>query len=68
MAFRGLFVGINRYRSPQINELSCAHRDAVALEALHADTLGGATVPLTDEDATCERIAAEFAALENCPI
>jgi len=40
--------------------------DAVALEALFVDTLGGTTVLLTDQDATSERIAAEFAALENC--
>ena len=66
MAFRGLFIGIDRYQSPDINELSCARRDAVALEALFADTLGGATVLLTDQDATRERIAAEFAKLENC--
>jgi helicase len=66
MAFQGLFIGIDRYRSPDINELSCARRDAVALEALFADTLGGATVLLTDQDATRERIAAEFAELENC--
>ena len=66
MAFRGLFIGIDRYRSPDINELSCARRDAVALEALFADTLGGTTVLLTDQEATRERIAAEFVALENC--
>jgi len=66
MAFRGLFIGIDRYRSKDINELSCARRDAVALEALFADTLGGTTVLLTDAEATRERIAAEFAALETC--
>ena len=66
MAFRGLFIGIDRYLSPNINELSCARRDAVALEALFADTLGGATVLLTDQDATRERIAAEFEGLRNC--
>jgi helicase len=66
MAFRGLFIGIDRYKSPEINELSCARRDAVALEALFVDTLGGTTVLLTDQDATSERIAAEFATLENC--
>jgi hypothetical protein len=33
---------------------------------LFADTLGGATVLLTDQDATRQRIAAEFAELENC--
>jgi helicase len=66
MAFRGLFIGIDRYQSPDINELSCARRDAVALDALFADTLGGTTVLITDKDATRDRIAAEFAALENC--
>ena len=66
MAFRGLFIGIDRYRSADINELSCARRDAVALDALFADTLGGVTVLLTDAEATRERIAMEFAALANC--
>lgn len=66
MAFRGLFIGIDRYRSPDINELTCAHRDAVALEALFADTLGGSTVLLTDQTATRARIAAEFSALADC--
>lgn len=66
MAFRGLFIGIDRYRSADINELSCARRDAIALDALFADTLGGSTVLLTDAEATRERIAAEFATLESC--
>jgi len=63
---RGLFVGIDRYVSPLINELSCARRDAVALEALFTDTLGGHSTLLTDVDATRGRIEAEFAALANC--
>ena len=37
MAFRGLFIGIDRYVSPSARELTCAKRDAVALEALFAD-------------------------------
>jgi helicase len=68
MAFRGLFIGVDRYQSPEINELSCARRDAVALEALFSDTLGGTTVLLTDEDATRDRIAAEFDALRYCDL
>lgn len=52
MAFRGLFVGIDRYQSPDIRDLLCAARDATALEALFADTLGGLTVLLTDQEAT----------------
>jgi replicative superfamily II helicase len=66
VAFRGLFIGIDRYASPNINELSCARRDALALEAIFADTLGGETVLLTDADATRARIEAEFAALKDC--
>jgi helicase len=48
MAFHGLFIGVDRYASRHINWLSCAKRDAVALEALFADTLGGTTTLLTD--------------------
>jgi helicase len=66
MGFRGLFIGIDRYASPAVNELSCARRDAVALEAVFADTLGGTTVLLADGDATRERIEQEFAALSGC--
>ncbi len=66
MAFYGVFIGIDRYRSPDINWLSCARRDAVALEALFADTLGGATTLLVDEDATRDEIRDAFAALSAC--
>ena len=65
MGFRGLFIGIDRYRAPEINELSCAKRDAVALEALFSDTLGGRTVLLSDQDATRARIEAEFLSLRD---
>lgn len=66
MAFRGLFVGIDRYQSPDIRDLSCAVRDATALEATFADTLGGQTVLLTDHDATLARVETEFEALSQC--
>jgi helicase len=66
MAFRGLFIGIDRYVSAGIDELNCARRDAVALEALFSDTLGGTTVLLTDADATRGRIEAAFAELAAC--
>jgi hypothetical protein len=66
MAFRGLFIGIDKYASPEVNELSCAKRDAVALEALFRDTLGGKSVLLTDAEATSARITAEFEALAAC--
>ncbi len=66
MAFRGLFVGVDRYQSPDIRDLSCAARDATALEALFADTLGGPTVLLTDQDATLSRIETELETLSQC--
>lgn len=56
MVFRGLFIGINRYASVDIRELSCARRDAEALHALFTDVLGGNTTLLVDEDATREAI------------
>jgi helicase len=66
MAFHGLFIGIDRYASRHISWLSCAKRDAVALEALFSDTLGGTTALLTDGDATRARIEAEFQRLTAC--
>ena len=60
MAFVGKFIGIDRYRSPHVNWLCCARRDAVALEALFADTLGGDTALILDEEATHARIEAEL--------
>ncbi len=65
MGFRGLFIGIDKYASADINELNCAKRDAVALEALFADTLGGRSVLLTDYEATRARIEQEFVALKD---
>jgi helicase len=66
MAFRGLFIGIDRYASSGIDELTCARQDAVALEALFADTLGGTTRVLADTDATRNGIEAAFAELASC--
>jgi len=60
MAFKGLFIGIDRYSSPEINWLSCARRDAVALHALFTDSLGGETALLADGDATAAGISAHF--------
>jgi hypothetical protein len=48
MAFKGPFIGIDRYASPVVNWLSCTSRDAKALHALFTDTLGGETTLLTD--------------------
>lgn len=66
MPFHGLFIGIDRYSSTGIDELTCARRDATALEALFFDTLAGTTVLLTDTDATRQRIEGAFAELAGC--
>lgn len=66
MAFKGLFIGIDRYGSPEINWLSCANRDATALHALFTDTLGGEKMLLTDEQATVAAIRERFEQLANC--
>jgi helicase len=66
MAFHGVFIGVDRYQSPYINWLSCARRDAVALEALFADTVGGTTTLLVDENATRAGIQSAFDALASC--
>ena len=66
MAFRGLFIEIDRYASAAINWLSCANRDATALHALFTDTLGGETTLLTDEQATIAAVEEQFAKLATC--
>ena len=60
MAFKGLFIGIDRYASPGIDWLSCSGRDAMALHALFSDTLGGDTTLLMDADATVGAIREKF--------
>ena len=60
MAFKGLFIGIDRYASAEINWLSCARRDATALHALFSDTLGGETRLMTDGEATRSAIQEAF--------
>ncbi len=66
MAFRGLFVGIDRYTHPQASWLSCAKRDATALHALFTDTLGPGALLLTDEQATRTAIDAALSSLATC--
>jgi len=60
MKFNGLFIGVDRYASTEINWLSFARRDAIALHALFTDTLGGETTLLTDEKATVAAIRDGF--------
>jgi helicase len=53
MGFKGLFVGIDRYASPLISNLSCAVRDAQALYGLFSDSLGtSSSTLLVNEQAT----------------
>jgi helicase len=66
LRFHGLFVGIDRYESPQINWLACARRDAIALHALFGDTLGGTSTILLDEKATKRNITESFTAFSEC--
>jgi len=66
MAYRGLFIGIDRYNSLEIDELSCAVRDATALHALFADTLGAGGVLFADNEATSQAIQEQFEALSRC--
>ena len=57
MTFHGLFVGIDRYASPLISDLSCSARDARALYALFADSVGDDhSTLLTDVQATRREI------------
>jgi hypothetical protein len=60
LAFKGLFIGIDRYASRGINWLSCARRDSRALHGLFADSMGGETALLTDEQATVAAIQDEL--------
>jgi uncharacterized caspase-like protein len=66
MAFKGLFIGIDRYAATEINWLSCASRDARALHALFTDTRGGETALLNDEQATVAAIEERFGQLAGC--
>lgn len=66
MALKGLFIGIDRFRSSSISWLNCAKRDASALYALFTDTFGGDTKLLTDENATRAGIEEEIQHLFMC--
>src|ERR1051326_4487721 len=66
MALKGLFIGIDRYQSTEINWLSCARRDAVALYALFSDTLGEGSTLLTDDEATRAGVERSFDELSRC--
>ena len=62
---RGVFIGVDRYQSPDISELRYAEQDARALHALFSDTFGDGADLLVGEEATRAAIEAQFAALTN---
>lgn len=66
MAFRGVFIGVDRFESPGIKWLSCAGRDAIALHCLFADTLGPGGILLLDEKATSTAIRSSLESLCTC--
>lgn len=59
MKFRGLFVGIDYYKS-DYTRLRFAKRDAIALSALFEDNLTGKSTLLLDGDATKEKFVTEM--------
>lgn len=58
MAFRGLFIGVDRYADSRIPWLAGAGRDAAALHALFTDGVGGALCLLADTAASGAAIRA----------
>lgn len=65
MAFHGLFVGIDRYASPEASWLSCAANDARALHALFLDTFRGNASLLLDEAATRAAVTEALSSLAS---
>lgn len=66
MIFKGLFIGVDRYKFGYIPRLSCAKHDAVAMHAVFTDTLGGRTKLLFDQQATRTEIEKELQELSQC--
>lgn len=65
MKFRALFIGIDRYASPLISNLSCSVRDAEALYGLFSDTFGSSESKLlANEQATRSAIVHEIKKLQ----
>ena len=66
MAFKGLFISIDRYASIDINWLSCARRDATALHVIFSDNISGDNTLIVDEQATKEALQSAFEGLSAC--
>ena len=66
MAFRCLFIGIDRCASPGVNWLSCAGRDTKDATPLFTDTFGGETTLLVDDHATVATVRERFEEVWAC--
>src|ERR1700726_2836257 len=66
MTIKGIFVGVDRYASPLISNLSCSARDAQALYALFADTFGASGMTLlVNEQATRDALSSAMTDLQH---
>jgi helicase len=66
MALKSLFIGVDRYESPLISNLSCSVRDAQALHGLLGDSFGAAeSTLLSNEEATRTAILAALLDLQR---
>lgn len=67
MAFKSLFIGVDRYESPLISNLSCSVRDAQALHGLFGDAFGVAeSTLLVNEEARRATILRVLQDLQLC--
>lgn len=66
MIIHGIFIGIDRFKSPSIKWLSCAKRDAIALYSLFSDNLQGDFHLMYDENATRDSIEIKINELSTC--
>ena len=57
MTFKSLFIGVDKYQSPLISNLSCSVRDAMGFHGLFGDAFGTASsMLLTNDQATRSNI------------
>jgi helicase len=59
-SFHGLFMGVDRYASPEIQELRYAEQDAIAVHTLFADNFGDGGELLIGSSATRPEIEQRF--------
>lgn len=65
VAFRGCFVGVDRYARAEINFLTSAVRDAEALHGLFTDNLGSGGQLICDDQATAANVRAALVELRT---